>query len=142
MISFLSALSYTENCYSCKYAQENRPGDITLGDSWGTELSENEWHKGVSLVLCQTEKGKNLLELAKIKLVDVNIEKAKSHNHQLEHPSKAPKSRDRFVQHIKHGMKFNRAVLLALPKDCGKQAVKEILIKCKLLAPGGGNVSN
>jgi coenzyme F420-reducing hydrogenase beta subunit len=138
MISFLSALSYTENCYSCKYAQEKRPGDITLGDSWGTELSENEWHKGVSLVLCQTEKGKSLLELAKIKLVDVNIEKAKSHNHQLEHPSKAPKSRDRFVKYIKHGMKFNRAVLYALPKDSGKQLLKEILIRCKLLTPGGG----
>lgn len=137
MISFLSALSYTENCYSCKYAQENRPGDITLGDSWGTELSENEWHKGVSLVLCQTEKGKSLLKLAKIKLVDVNIKKAKSHNHQLEHPSKAPKSRDRFVKHIKQGMKFNRAVLLALPKNCGKQVVKEVLIKCNFLVPGG-----
>ena len=35
-------------------------------------------------------------------------------------------------------MKFNRAVLLALPKNCGKQVVKEVLIKCKLLAPGGG----
>lgn len=137
MISFLSALSYTENCYSCKYAQENRPGDITLGDSWGTELSENEWHKGVSLVLCLTEKGKSLLELAKIKLVDVNIEKAKSHNHQLEHPSKAPKSRDRFVKHIKQGMRFDRAVLYALPKDSGKQLLKEILIKGKLLTPGG-----
>ena len=113
-----------------------------MGDSWGTELSENEWHKGVSLVLCQTEKGKSLLELAKIKLVDVNIEKAKNHNHQLAHPSKTPKSRENFIKHIKHGMKFNRAVLLALPKNCGKQVVKEVLIKGKLLVPGGGNVSN
>lgn len=142
MISFLTALSYTENCYSCKYAQEKRPGDITLGDSWGTELPENEWKKGISLILCQTEKGITLSESANVKIVDVNVDKAKSHNHQLEHPSKAPKSREKFIKHIKHGMKFNRAVLLALPKDCGKQAVKEILIKCKLLAPGGGNVSN
>lgn len=137
MISFLTALSYTENCYSCKYAQEKRPGDITLGDSWGTELPENEWKKGISLILCQTEKGITLSESANVKIVDVNVDKAKSHNHQLEHPSKAPKSREKFIKHIKHGMKFNRAVLLALPKDCGKQAVKEILIKCKLLAPGG-----
>lgn len=137
MISFLTALSYTENCYSCKYAQEKRPGDITLGDSWGTELPENEWKKGISLVLCQTEKGIALLENANVKVVDVNVDKAKSHNHQLEHPSKAPKSRKNFIKHIKHGMKFNRAVFLALPKDCGKQAIKAILIKCKLLTPGG-----
>lgn len=77
------------------------------------------------------------MKLAKIKLVDVNIKKAKSHNHQLEHPSKAPKSRDRFVKHIKQGMKFNRAVLLALPKNCGKQVVKEVLIKCNFLVPRG-----
>lgn len=95
--------------------------------------------KGVSLVLCQTEKGKSLLELAKIKLVGVNIEKAKNHNHQLAHPSKTPKSRENFIKHIKHGMKFNRAVLLALPKNCGKQVVKEVLIKGKLLVPGGGS---
>lgn len=138
MISFLTALSYTENCYRCKYAQEKRPGDITLGDSWGTQLQENEWKKGISLVLCQTEKGIALLKSANVKMVDVNVDKAKSHNHQLEHPSKAPKTREKFIKHIKHGMKFNRAVLLALPKDCGKQAVKEILIKCKLLTPGGG----
>lgn len=143
MISFLAALSYTENCYSCKYAQEKRPGDITLGDSWGTELPENEWKKGISLVMCQTEKGITLLESANVKVIDVNVEKAKSHNHQLERPSKAPKSREKFINHIKHGMKFNRAVLLALPKDCGKQVVKEVLIKFKLLTPGGGsNVSN
>ena len=62
MISFLTALSDTENCYSCKDAQEKRPGDITLGDSWGTELPENEWKKGISLILCQTEKGITLSE--------------------------------------------------------------------------------
>lgn len=37
--------------------------DITLGDSWGTELS-GEVKNGVSLILCQSEKGKELIESA------------------------------------------------------------------------------
>lgn len=138
MISFLTALSYTENCYSCKYAQEKRPGDITLGDSWGTELPENEWKKGISLILCQTEKGITLSESANVKIVDVNVDKAKSHNHQLEHPSKAPKSREKFIKHIKHGMKFNRAVLLALPKRLWKTSSKRNFNQVQVIGSWGG----
>lgn len=47
--------------YSCQYAQTNRVGDLTIGDSWGTEMTE-ELSKGVSFVMCQTEKGKALLD--------------------------------------------------------------------------------
>lgn len=45
MISFLAALTYTENCYQCTYAKRQRVGDITLGDSWGSDLLESEWEK-------------------------------------------------------------------------------------------------
>ena len=53
---FLNSTSYTENCYECKYAKTERISDLTLGDSWGSRLTEDEIHKGVSLALCQTEK--------------------------------------------------------------------------------------
>ena len=41
MLSFLWRISYTENCYYCKYARKERCADITLGDAWG-QLSETE----------------------------------------------------------------------------------------------------
>ena len=59
--AFLTSLDYTENCYSCRYATLDRVSDITLGDSWGSELEAEEQKKGISLILCQTEKGKELL---------------------------------------------------------------------------------
>ena len=41
-IAFLNELSYTDNCYSCNYACIERTSDITLGDSWGTDLTTEE----------------------------------------------------------------------------------------------------
>ena len=40
LIAFLEGLDYTENCYSCAYARRERVSDLTLGDSWGTELGD------------------------------------------------------------------------------------------------------
>ena len=61
-MSFLSSLNYTENCYYCRYATDKRVGDITIGDAWGSDLKE-EIDNGISLIMCQTEKGEELLEL-------------------------------------------------------------------------------
>ena len=56
LMTFLNSTTYTENCYQCQYAKIERPGDITLGDSWGSELEKSIQDKGISLVLCQNEK--------------------------------------------------------------------------------------
>lgn len=47
-----------------------RAGDLTIGDSWGTEMT-SELPKGVSLVLCQTKKGQELLDLMDFNLFNV-----------------------------------------------------------------------
>lgn len=60
MMTFLNSTTYTENCYQCQYAKIERPGDITLGDSWGSELEKSTQDKGISLVLCQKKREKNL----------------------------------------------------------------------------------
>lgn len=44
--AFLTSLDYTENCYSCRYATLDRVSDITLGDSWGSELEERSKKRG------------------------------------------------------------------------------------------------
>lgn len=132
-IAFLNAMTYTENCYSCRYARIERVSDLTLGDSWGSELSEGEQKKGISLVLCQTEKGKELLEKASIHIEDVDIDRAIEKNHQLRNPSIMPKRRKRFFQALKHGRKFNIVVTQYFPKQCFKQDVKNVLIKLKII---------
>ena len=134
-IAFLNALTYTENCYSCPYAKTERVSDVTLGDSWGSELAIDEQKKGISLILSQTEKGNELLKMANLHLEAVDIEKAIANNHQLEYPSFRPTGRDKFFAGIKD-RKFNSLVFQQLPKQCLRQDVKKILIKLQII--GGG----
>ncbi|MGN0274468.1 MAG: Coenzyme F420 hydrogenase/dehydrogenase, beta subunit C-terminal domain [Chordicoccus sp.] len=136
-MAFLRGLCYTENCYSCHYAQTDRVGDLTMGDSWGTEF-QAEFSKGISLILCQTEKGRQLLENIEFNFRPVDIENAIRKNHQLEYPSVRPQEREKFFNDIGKGVPFKSAVARAYPRDCLKQNVKEILIKTKILRKNGG----
>ena len=94
MIGFLCGLFYTENCYECKYAQLNRVSDITIGDSWGSELPIEEQKRGISLALCQTKKGEHILKMSNIELQAVDLNLAQQHNHQLVTPTIIPKQRN------------------------------------------------
>ncbi len=138
-IAFLNSLIYTENCYSCQYARKERVSDLTLGDSWGSELPMDEQKKGVSLILCQTTKGKQLLEIADIHLEKVNIEKAIANNHQLSHPSEMPKGRNKFYKRLRNH-KFNSLVFWQFPKQCLRQDVKQILIKARIIRENRGKL--
>lgn len=130
-MAFLNGLCYTENCYSCHYAQTEHVGDLTIGDSWGTELS-GELSKGVSLVLCQTEKGKEMLDMMNFNFFDVNLENAIQCNHQLRYPSDLPQAREKFFEDLRKGKSFKQAVFNAYPKICIKQNIKGFLIKMNL----------
>ncbi len=68
---FLSGSVLRPSCYECPYKSVQRPGDITLADYWGIEgaVAEFDDDKGVSLVLVNTEKGKELFEKVKMQLI-------------------------------------------------------------------------
>lgn len=134
--AFLHGLDYTENCYQCKYAQLERVSDLTIGDSWGTNLSFEEQSKGISLILCQTKKGAELLEKSDLHLEDVDLKKAAEANTQLRHPTIMPPERNKFFNSIKKDHNFNRAISKCYPKLYYKQRLKLILIKLKIM--GGG----
>jgi coenzyme F420-reducing hydrogenase beta subunit len=135
-MAFLKGLCYTENCYSCHYAQPERVGDITIGDSWGTELKD-ELKDGVSLALCQTSRGVELLKHAGLNLIDVDLDNAIDHNQQLKGPSKVPTGRDQFFTEYKKSNNFNKSVAMIYKKACAKQDIKALLIKLHLLKGGG-----
>ncbi len=130
-IAFLNSICYTENCYSCQYAKIERISDITLGDSWGSDIDAKEMKKGISLILSQTQKGNQLLEQAGLKLMDVDLNKAIANNHQLEHPSVKPAMWGEFFRAIKEGKKFNSVIRKLYPKQCAKQLIKRILLPAK-----------
>lgn len=54
--------------------------------------------KGISLLLCQTEKGVELVKSAGFELEDVDLDKAVAANHQLRHPSEMPDKRNTFLK--------------------------------------------
>lgn len=129
MMAFLNGLIYTENCYSCRYAKRARVSDITIGDSWKSNLPLTEQRKGISLLLVQTEKGNALIRETAIQLYSVNLEKAIEANHQLQHPSIEPKDRVLFFKGLKEGKRFNELVKESFPKQYTKQRIKAVLIK-------------
>ena len=136
-LAFLNSLIYTENCYECKYARLERVSDITLGDSWNSELPKDEQQQGISLVLYQTEKGKKLLEISNLCLHSVDIDKAVSANHQLREPSTKPAAYKDIFEKLKNGNKFNSVIFRYLPLKCIKQNIKQFLLKTKCMRGGG-----
>ena len=89
---FLKGLAYRESCYQCKYANMDRPGDITLGDMWGAESLNLGYDtaEGCSLFIANSEKGLRLLEEINVTKKKVTTEQAVKLNKQLTTSSKIP----------------------------------------------------
>lgn len=128
LLAFLCGLDYTDNCYECKYAGINRGSDITIGDSWGSDLPIDEQRRGISIMLCQTERGEELLKRSKMKLFSVDLERAISANNQLREPARKTKKHDIFFEKYP-GKSFNYATFRCLPFKCIKQRVKSVILK-------------
>ena len=124
---FIKSITYTENCYFCKYAEMNRISDITLGDNWASKLQKHERSKGVSLVLCQTKKGIELIESIDTKLFDVDIECALERNEQLRKPCNIPKERKAFIKCFRKYGSFNRAYARIYPLKYFKMVLKRFI---------------
>lgn len=86
---FFNHLILRPACHRCGYASFNRPGDITLGDFWGVEKQFPEFDddKGVSLVMCNTQKGREQLSCIFQALELQSAEQAQCVQPNLEGPS-------------------------------------------------------
>lgn len=64
---FYSHVALRPGCYRCPYKSINHPSDITIADFWGVEkaLPDYKDNIGVSLVLINTTRGKDLFESCK-----------------------------------------------------------------------------
>lgn len=60
--TFYSHINIRHSCNFCYFCNTKRPSDITIGDFWGVEKNSKtfaEDNKGCSLILVNTEKGRN-----------------------------------------------------------------------------------
>lgn len=129
LYTFLRKINLTESCYNCQFAQTERISDITIGDSWGSELPDSEKEKGISLLIVQTKKGKKLIEQADLVLFNVDSNKAIENNSQLRGAADRPKERNKFMKLIKKNKKYDGIVFKLAPKVFVKQDIKWMLYK-------------
>lgn len=135
LLAFLCGLDYTDNCYDCRYAGINRGSDITIGDSWESNLSPEEQRRGISIMLCQTEKGERLLKNSEMKLFPVDLDHAVSVNDQLREPSRKTNKHDLFFEKYPR-YSLDYATFCCLPFKCVKQRIKALLLKMTILRGG------
>ena len=132
---FLGGLLYRENCYTCKYANPDRVGDITLGDFWGLN-SKNVYfsiNKGVSVVMINTSKGSVMFDdiSEDIFYKEETLENAMKNNGQLNHPSKKHPLRNVFLKLCqKNGYLY--AVKKCYKKEIMKSTIKYYIKKIVL----------
>lgn len=82
-------------CHNCKYTNLIRPSDITLADFWGIEKTMLNFddNKGISLILVNTLKGKDVFNKVKENLIYKKSNTKACLQPQLQYPS--PKSERR-----------------------------------------------
>ena len=118
---FFNHLIIRPSCFSCQYANLNRVGDITIGDYWGVENTHPELDddKGLSLVMANTPKGRNAIEIASAHCDVVPISEEACMQPQLQAPARKYGGRDNFWWTYRNfGLKIagKRARLLPVTK--------------------------
>lgn len=143
---FLNSYTYRENCYSCPYASDHRPGDVTIGDYWCVELVHPELlrenggqldhESGTSCLIVNNERGEQLLRQFGQGIVrwPSTYENAAKYNRQLTAPSSLKPERetvlamaresyetvDAWYQRRLRKIKMKRAVRRAVPRPVKK----------------------
>ena len=107
--TFMGSQLIRESCYTCKYSNEHRLGDITLGDYWGIHREHPDLlkshggiidvEKGVSCILINSDKGQLLFDLCKESLITYSstFEKISRNNPALLTPPNMPSDRDNYL---------------------------------------------
>lgn len=131
LTGFQYGLFHRDCCYQCHYASPNRISDITVGDFWG--LGKTSYpKKKVSVILCNTSKGKELIESVRNKLFleERPIEEAVQGNTQLQYPSKKHEFYSLFHK-LYPKYDYNLAINLSLIKFYIKHFIYELLYRNK-----------
>jgi ferredoxin len=107
---FLQNVMLRKSCYKCHFSNTIRSGDITIGDFWGLNKvnpSFDTERKGVSLVLCNTEKGRKLFECIKDDMEIFPVELKNALQQSLSHPVVSHPKHDSFEKdYLRYGIGY------------------------------------
>ena len=140
---FLRGSIYTQGCYSCKYANLNRPGDFTLGDCWGSEKFNLPFSdaNGCSLVLVNTEKAQGIFSSLPLEKHPISIVQACKYNGQLVEPTAQPPNSNQLKMDIcrlgfdeiekEFKKKYRKAILFGQIKKATPNFIKKFVKKIR-----------
>lgn len=107
---FYQHIMFRHSCGVCPFTNLKRPSDITLADFWGWEKSVpgmNDDDLGISLMLINTEKGREIFEAIKDKLEYKDVDPQNCLQPNLCHPSAIhPKRMDFEKDYSAHGFEY------------------------------------
>lgn len=121
---FFSNNCLRPKCYDCRYT-DKKPADITIADYWGCADEEPEFFSedGVSAVIANTEKGKNLVEsLPAVEYIHSALDKIQKRQGMMHGAAPKADTYDEFWKlYISHGF-------TAIAKKYGGYSIKT---RCK-----------
>lgn len=120
-----------ESCYRCKFCGTDRVSDFTLADYWGCnnpEISEEQKKLGVSLILPNTDKARDILGELSEDLIYYQIDgtNAIARNRALVRPQDRPAIRDVFYKKMER-KGYDPLIHSQFRKKFFKRKIKSVL---------------
>lgn len=117
---WLNHIMSRPSCYKCSFTTRERVADITLGDLWGVHIYCPELYgmnMGSSLIICNTQKGKDALALSEGLLYghSLDFETALKYQGPMRRTIEYNPKREEFMQDVK---------VMDYKKLCKKWAIK------------------
>ena len=142
--AFYKHIMFRQSCGVCPFCSTRRPSDITIADFWGWEKTDpniNADDKGVSLVLVNTEKGRQLFDAVKgnMQVIPAKLENCLQTH--LRRPSDIhPKRMDFERDYAKYGFErtFKKYALMGWKHDLNQKIadIRQKIRKIKKLIIG------
>ena len=103
MRAFLSDMILRPSCHNCKAKEGRSLSDITIADFWGVniEMPEMDDDKGTSLLIVNTEKGKEYIDWERMKWKETELETVRKYNAGLSASTIPHHRRDLFFKRLK-----------------------------------------
>lgn len=97
--TFYQHIMFRRSCGECYFTNLQRPSDLTIADFWGWEKVDPSFNlddKGVSLILVNTLKGRELFQVVKHQMNYIKTNTSKCLQPNLQNPSEIHPLRDSF----------------------------------------------
>ena len=119
MKAFLSNICLRDSCYNCSFKKKYRISDITLADYWGVKNIHPKLYdnKGTSLVIINSDKGKELFNYIKDNLVyvETDLDSALKYNPAMIKSAIHCANEKDFIKNIEH-ISFDKLIKKYIPQ--------------------------